>query len=128
MPDLPHLNLIVIRSAEPETSVQFYKSLGLNFIQHRHSNGPEHYSHETPSLTFEIYPQTKPDQTTTATRLGFQVANLDALVAQLSTQNIPILLPPTDSPWGRRAIILDPDGHTIELVGSAQTPSADSSL
>ncbi|MEO0934126.1 MAG: VOC family protein [Cyanobacteria bacterium J06641_2] len=38
------------------------------------------------------------------------------MVEELQAIETVILSPPKDSPWGRRAVILDPDGHKIELV------------
>lgn len=26
-----------------------------------------------------------------------------------------VVSPPADGPWGRRAVIVDPDGHTVEI-------------
>lgn len=110
------LNLVVIRSADIERSLQFYKLLGLDFKQHRHGKGPEHYACELGTVVFEIYPQASESQNTTATRIGFQVNSLDSLFARLQESGVTIISPPKDSPWGRRAVIDDPDGHRVELV------------
>lgn len=107
------LNLVVIRSVNIEHSVQFYKLLGLNFIKHQHGNGPEHYASELGMLVFEIYPHIDP---VTPTRIGFQVNSLDSLFGKLQESNVHVISPPKDSPWGRRAVVVDPDGHRVELV------------
>jgi len=110
------LNLVVIRSADMERSLQFYKLLGLDFTQHRHGNGPEHYACELGIVVFEIYPRTDQAQDTASTRIGFQVNSLDSLVAKLQESGVTLISPPKDSPWGRRAVVNDPDGHRVELV------------
>lgn len=114
------LNLVVIRSANMERSLQFYKLLGLDFTQHRHGNGPEHYACELGKLVFEIYPRAGEAQNTASTRIGFQINSLDALVAKLQESNVTIISPPKDSLWGRRAVVNDPDGHRVELVENGQ--------
>jgi predicted enzyme related to lactoylglutathione lyase len=110
------LNLVVIRSSDIEKSVAFYTALGIHFTKHAHGAGPEHYASEQPELTFEIYPQTDPALATTASRIGFKVANLDARLAALAQQGGRILSAAKDSPWGRRAVLIDPTGHKVELV------------
>jgi len=49
-------------------------------------------------------------------RIGFQVAALDDIVAKLAAAGGHVVTPPSDSEWGRRAVVKDLDGHTIELL------------
>jgi len=110
------LNLLVLRSARPEQSVRFYTAFGLSFEREQHGYGPEHFSATLGSLILEIYPRRSVDDSTAATRLGFQVEALDPLLGRLREWDGALLSGPEDSPWGRRAVIKDPDGHRIELV------------
>ena len=110
------LNLIVLRAANMERALQFYGWLGLDFTQHRHGSGPEHYACELGSVVFEIYPHVDETQSTRATRIGFQVNQLDALIAKLQENDVPIISSPKESPWGRRTVVDDPDGHRVELL------------
>ena len=42
--------------------------------------------------------------------------DVDRAVAMLrGAAGAEVILPPTDSEWGRRAIVADPDGHRVEL-------------
>jgi lactoylglutathione lyase len=113
---MTYLNLVVIRSANLDRAVAFYRILGMRFTQHSHGNGPEHYTSETADLVFELYPLTSRQTPTISMRLGFQVDDLDELVMELGAIGVKILTPPQDSPWGRRAVVQDWDGHTIELT------------
>jgi lactoylglutathione lyase len=110
------LNLIVIRSLDLERSVNFYQMLGLSFIKHRHGSGLEHFSSQVEQLTFEIYPHTAKAESTTGTRLGFRVLDLDEIVIKLQQEGVSIILQPTSSEWGRRAVVIDPDRHRVELT------------
>jgi lactoylglutathione lyase len=112
------LNLVVIRSPDIDKSAAFYSALGLTFSKHAHGKGPEHYASEEGGVTFEIYPQPDSDSTTTATRLGFKVADLDTVLPTLVELGESIASPAKDSPWGRRAVVIDPTGHKVELVQS----------
>ena|SRR5579883_2906415 len=112
----PRLNLVVIRARDLERAAQFYGALGLAFEKHRHGKGAEHYASVSESLVFEIYPQQAEAQSTSATRIGFLVRSVDAAVAHLAGQGASVISAPQDSPWGRRAVVTDPDGHRVELT------------
>lgn len=113
---MTYLNLVVIRSTDLDRAVTFYRMLGMRFTQHSHGNGPAHYTSKTADLVFELYPLASRQMPTIAMRLGFQVDDLDGLVMELESIGVKILSPPQDSPWGRRAVVKDWDGHTIELT------------
>jgi lactoylglutathione lyase len=110
------LNLIVIRSADIEHAADFYKRLGLSLTCHRHGSGPEHYACESGPVVFEIYPLTNETEATTGTRLGFRVASVHEVITALQEAGATVVSPPKPSPWGRRAVITDPDGHRVELT------------
>ena len=112
----PIPNLLVIRSPDIEPAVTFYERLGLHFERHSHGKGPEHYASETDGFVFEIYPQRNDSDATTNTRIGFSVESVDDTLQSLNELGVEILSPAKDSPWGRRAVVRDLDGHTVELV------------
>jgi predicted enzyme related to lactoylglutathione lyase len=115
------LNLIVLRSADLALAAQFYGKLGINFTRERHGAGPEHLTCRLGTLVLEIYPRTA-TMVTAGVRLGFQVPDLDAAVAALEEVGADLLASPADSPWGRRAIVADLDGHRLELTELQPAP------
>ena len=110
------LNLIVIRVKDLNRSKRFYETLGINFSYEQHGNGEQHLSAMLEGILFEIYPSSN-NIDTSAIRLGFCVASVDKTIEQLQVIETVTVSPPKDSQWGRRAVILDPDGHKVELVG-----------
>ena len=112
----PIPNLLVIRSPDIERAVAFYQTLGMQFELHSHGKGPKHYASETSGFVFEIYPQRNDSAVTTNTRLGFNVESVDRSLALLAELNVEVVSPAKDSEWGRRAVVRDLDGHTVELV------------
>lgn len=112
----PHLNLIVLRSPDIERAAEFYRQMGLVFSRHAHGQGPEHYTAMVSGIVFEIYPLTSKSTPTTGTRIGFNVDSVDHIVPLLSKLGATVLTPPSDSEWGRRAVVRDLDGHVVELV------------
>jgi lactoylglutathione lyase len=99
------LNLVVLRTPDMPRAVAFYTKLGLKFTQHRHGNGPEHFSAEIAGAVFEIYPQTLDGPSTLGTRIGFRVTSVDAALAALKEYPGAIVSPAKDSEWGRRAVV-----------------------
>jgi lactoylglutathione lyase len=115
--NVPILNLITIRCMDPERSVKFYELLGLTFIKEKHGEkGVEHYSAKIPEGTiFEIYPETELSAPTTGVLLGFKIDDLEELSKILEDNDVSILSPMKDTPWGKRLIVADPDHHTLQL-------------
>jgi lactoylglutathione lyase len=111
------LNLVVIRAADPERAVRFYEIMGLVFEKHKHGSGAEHFASEG-NVVFEIYPRTSESESTSATRLGFRVGDINATIARLVAAGVNVVSPVKDSPWGRRAVVDDFDGHRVELTES----------
>lgn len=114
---VPKVSLLVIRSADIHQAVRFYQSLGMEFELHSHGSGPEHYASEECGFVFEIYPE-KPGIASTGVRIGLRVGSVDDSITCLAELKVEILSPPADSPWGRRAVVRDFDGHTVELSES----------
>jgi catechol 2,3-dioxygenase-like lactoylglutathione lyase family enzyme len=109
------LSLVVIRSANLERAVQFYRALGLSFIREQHGSGPEHYASVIGSAVFEIYPRDSESRSSAAVRLGFRVPSLGESLAALARQEVELVSAPRDTPWGRCAVVKDPDGHRVEI-------------
>jgi lactoylglutathione lyase len=108
------LNLLVIRSADIDRSRQFYEQFGFAFEPHQHGKGAPHLAAERDGFVFEIYPSQGKD--TSATRLGFAVNRIEETIERLVFVGGQVISQPKASPWGKRAVIMDPDGHKVELT------------
>lgn len=106
----------MIRSADIPKAVEFYQGFGLEFVLESHGGGPEHFAATVDGLTLEIYPLRQNQTPTTSVRLGFQVDRVDELVSSLQAKGVTVVSQPSDSQWGRRAVVKDFDGHIVELV------------
>lgn len=114
----PRLNLLVLRSSDPKRLAAFYAALGLEFEQHRHGNGPMHFSAEAGPVTFEVYPFQTGETDMSSTRIGFAVADVDSAAERLVAAGATLMSSPRDSAWGRRAVLTDIDGHRLELTSA----------
>ena len=112
----PSANLVVLRSGDIDRAATFYSAMGLLFMKHSHGTGPEHYSSEVAGFVFEIYPINSTQLPTTSVRIGFSVDDVDSVIRLLEEVGGKIVSPPKDSEWGRRAVIKDLDGHSVELI------------
>lgn len=110
------INLVTIRSRDIHQAVRAYQALGLSFALHAHGSGPEHYCCEEGPVVFEIYPLADDKPATTGTRLGFEIADMDASLEAWRNLGLMVLSEPKPSPWGLRAVVVDSDGHRIELI------------
>jgi predicted enzyme related to lactoylglutathione lyase len=99
-----------------ERADAFYSALGLNLKRHSHGNGPVHLASEYAGHVFEIYPLAEDGLATTEARLGFSVPSVDDAYSALLAAGGKEVSAPKLSPWGRRAVVSDPDGHRIELT------------
>lgn len=122
--DKPIVNLVVLRTADLASARSFYEVLGLSFMEEQHGSGPAHLSCERGGTVLELYPG-KPGQAPErlnagATMLGFSVESVDATLEKLKTLNITLVTPPKDSPWGKRMVVLDPDGRAVEISEPAR--------
>lgn len=109
-------NLVVIRARDLDRSQSFYRALGMRFVQHSHGSGPLHLASDQGGPVFEIYPLEQQDLPTSSTRIGFAVPSVDDAYAALLAAGGESASAPKDSLWGRRAVVVDPDGHRIELT------------
>lgn len=110
-------NLIVIRSKAIDSLAEFYSLLGCDFKKHSHGKGPEHYAHEVDGAVFEIYPQKEGGPSSLGARIGFEVQSLEDSIRNVKASGRgKVVSESKDSPWGRRAVIDDPEGHRVELI------------
>lgn len=117
---MPSISLIVLRTSTLERTLQFYRAMGLEFVQEQHGTGPVHYSTALDETTLEVYPaeagQAPDRKAGGATMIGIKVESVDGVVSVLEKLGYKPVSAPKDSAWGRRATILDPDGRLIELT------------
>lgn len=110
------LNLLVIRTADPDALKEQYEALGLTFKHHRHGNGPFHYAAENNGLVFEIYPLLPSVKEADASiRLGFKAVGLENRIRALEAAGWIIVRPLQQTEWGMKMVVQDLDGRKVEL-------------
>lgn len=109
-PHIEEMSLVVIRSADISLSADFYRAIGFTLVEEKHGSGPLHFAAKVGRTVLEIYPLGR-RQPTSDVRLGFFVTGLDVILERLNSSVLPL-----DTEYGYQAVLIDPDGHTIELT------------
>lgn len=106
------LNLIVLKTEDKERLKDFYQTLGLQFVQEKHGDGPIHYSCEMQGLVLEIYPG-KPSK---SPMLGFNVDSIEKIVHALEEKKVQVKQLISNETYAKKAAVYDPDGRTVFLT------------
>lgn len=109
------LSLVVIRAQNIDRLASFYEALGFHFTKHRHGKGPDHLSSTIGETVFEIYPSNGQNESTVSTRLGFSVPSLTNALGRLRGLDATVLVEPSETEFGRCAVVKDFEGHKVEL-------------
>ncbi len=82
----------------------------------QHGSGPEHLCAARPDLVLELYPLLPDAPTSSGARIGFTVKDVASAFDAALAAGATIVLSPSPSPFGLRAVVRDLDGHAIELL------------
>jgi predicted enzyme related to lactoylglutathione lyase len=50
-----------------------------------------------------------------STQIGFEVPDVDAFIATARAKGVTVAMEPADEDFGRLALIVDPDGYTVQV-------------
>lgn len=109
------IGAIILLVSDMETSTRFYRDV-LNLpIKSQSKDWIEFFNRET---VLALHPARKAQQSSAQGKVlvGFMVSDLEAEVEQLQKKNVKFFKRLKDEPFGKHAIIEDPDGHLISLA------------
>jgi lactoylglutathione lyase len=109
------IGAIILLVSDMETSTRFYRDV-LNLpIKSQSKDWTEFFNRET---VLALHPARKVQQLGSQERVlvGFMVNDLEAQVELLRKKNVKFFKRLKDEPFGKHAIIEDPDGHLISLA------------
>lgn len=109
---------ITIMTPQLQDMLAFYRIIGFDFVAQKVDKGSELFRAHQESLEFSLYAsQQVAKSQTPSLQLGFKVSNLEEVVRNLAKiPGVHCILDPMEMPDGKRAIVLDPDGHSIDLI------------
>jgi lactoylglutathione lyase len=111
---------ITVNTPNLENMVRFYEILGCQFKRVKVSVGGEIFRSciedfelslmSISTVELSKYPKVM---------MGFKIKDLDKKVQLLNLiPGVIMILDPTDMPDGKKAILQDPDGHSVELLAN----------
>ncbi|MBK9323584.1 MAG: VOC family protein [Bdellovibrionaceae bacterium] len=111
---------ITVNTPNLENMIRFYEILGCHFAHVKVSVGGELFRSciEGFELSLMSIPSAEVGKTPKVL-MGFKVTQLEEKVSKLNLiPGVITILDPTDMPDGKKAIVQDPDGHSVELINT----------
>jgi len=117
---------LFFRARDPKALAEWYRRhLGIDFVPENYDDSP--WQQQAGPTLYAPFPEDTSYFGNPAKQwmINFRVANLDAMVAQLSAAGVSVEIDPEPYPNGRFACAHDPEGNPIELwqpAGRDATP------
>ena len=106
---------VILLVSNMEKSVKFYHdTLGLP-IKTKSKDWTELFYNDT---VLALHPARKKSKLKTGSGIlvGFEVSDLDSTIKSLKDKKVKLFKKPREEPFGKHAILQDPDGHLISIA------------
>ena len=106
---------VILLVSNMEKSMRFYRdTLGIP-IKTKSKDWTEFFNKDT---VLALHPAKKKNKMKTGSGMlvGFEVSDLDATVKKLKEKRVKFFKKPKQEPFGKHAIIRDPDGHLVSIA------------
>jgi lactoylglutathione lyase len=107
---------VILLVSNMERSIKFYSDILELPIKTRANDWTEFFNNDTVLALHPAPEKKKTLKTGSGTLVGFEVADLDSTVKKLKEKRVKFFKRPKDEPFGKHAIIQDPDGHLISIA------------
>ena len=116
---IKHIDALIMYASDLKKTVEFYRKLGVPLETEEHEEGPLHYACELGHAHVAVY-ESKPGAALMrgfggASQFGLRVDSLEETYGIAVAAGAKTIIAPMTAPWGRRAVIEDPDGRPVEL-------------
>lgn len=111
---------IVLFSSQPERTIAFYRSVGVEFEKEDRGDGLIHAAVDVGGIHMAVFPAAHDGVSpgwrgAGSTFVGFYVDSLDDTLAGLCRMDAPLLVDHQVREWGCRVVVEDPDGRAVEI-------------
>jgi catechol 2,3-dioxygenase-like lactoylglutathione lyase family enzyme len=107
---------VILLVSNMEKSIKFYSEALELPIKTRSKDWTEFFNNDT-VLALHPAPKNKTIlKTDSGTLVGFEVTDLDSTVKKLKERRVEFFKRPKEEPFGKHAIVQDPDGHLISIA------------
>jgi catechol 2,3-dioxygenase-like lactoylglutathione lyase family enzyme len=107
---------VILLVSNMEKSIKFYSETLELPIKTRSKDWTEFFNNDT---VLALHPAPKKKtilRTGSGTLVGFEVTDLDSTVKKLKERRVKFFKRPKEEPFGKHAIVQDPDGHLISIA------------
>jgi lactoylglutathione lyase len=107
---------VILLVSNMEKSIKFYSETLELPIKTRSKDWTEFFDNDT---VLALHPAPKKKtilRTGSGTLVGFEVTDLDSTVKKLKERRVKFFKRPKEEPFGKHAIVQDPDGHLISIA------------
>ncbi len=108
---------VILLVSNMEKSIKFYSDTLELPVKTRSKDWTEFFNNDT-VLALHPAPEKKKKmlKTGSGTLVGFEVTDLDSTVKKLKEKRVKFFKRPKEEPFGKHAIVQDPDGHLISIA------------
>lgn len=112
------LSTLSLNTTNPEVLVAFYQAMGADLKPAQVKIGSQIYRGQLDNLEIEIYQIQKKSQTLTPDiSIRFEVSDIATILERLKQlPQVQIMMDLEHMPDGQKAIVLDPDGRSVEII------------
>jgi lactoylglutathione lyase len=107
---------VILLVSNMEKSIKFYSETLELPIKTRSNDWTEFFNNDT---VLALHPAPKKKSMLkrgSGTLVGFEVTDLDSTVKRLREKRVRFFKKPKDEPFGKHAIVKDPDGHLLSIA------------
>jgi lactoylglutathione lyase len=107
---------VILLVSNMEKSIKFYSETLELPIKTRSKDWTEFFNNDT---VLALHPAPKKKtilKTGSGTLVGFEVTDLDSTVKKLKERRVKFFKRPKEEPFGKHAIVQDPDGHLLSIA------------
>ncbi len=107
---------ITLNSAQPDLLLRFYGVLGFKFSQKAVDKGSQTWLGQVGDMSLEVYSiKESLSKKIPGVQMSFEVDSLEEVVKEFRAVHAQIMMEPMSTKTGLMAIVMDPDGRSIEL-------------
>jgi lactoylglutathione lyase len=107
---------VILLVSNMERSIKFYSEILELPIKTRSKDWTEFFNSNTVLALHPAPKKIRTLKTGSGTLVGFEVTDLDLTIKKLNEKKVKFFKRPKEEPFGKHAIVKDPDGHLISIA------------
>ena len=107
---------VILLVSNMERSIKFYSEILELPIKTRSKDWTEFFNNNTVLALHPAPKKINALKTGSGTLVGFEVTDLDLTIKKLKEKRVKFFKRPKEEPFGKHAIVQDPDGHLISIA------------